>query len=71
MLCGATLPIRAPLIGQIVLRCSKQAGHKGRHSSPPPGNLPLSWPQGISPLITWQQAGRPAALPGSAWEQYL
>ena len=58
MTCPESLPLSAPLIGQIVLGCTKAYGHGGRHESPPPSDLPLRWPASANPKITWGGAPR-------------
>jgi hypothetical protein len=55
--CEAELPLAWPL-GEITLRCAFREGHGGRHESPPPSDLPLSWPASERPAIVWGLARR-------------
>lgn len=63
MPCNEPLPINSPF-GEILLYCTLGAGHGGRHESPPPSDLPITWPASEAPKIVWGVAKRRAKKAG-------
>lgn len=52
--CDQVLPLTVPLVGKIKLRCDARGAHR-RCGAKPPKDLPISYPTGSDPRITWRR----------------